>query len=216
MPESSDYLVEKLQLLGRAKEDQYYRKLNRDLIERLHSEENHERDYKEVLRRQFSRVLVAVDFSSYSRKALEYAGVLAEGFGSSIIAVHVLDTEMLEARAKVRFEESPFVPEYVVKIEDDALELLINEAREAAYASLARFAPARLAKYAPELRVLMGKAFERLVETAERDSCDLIVMGTHGRTGWSRLVAGSIAERVVRLAPCPVLTVKDKVLEDDS
>lgn len=216
MAEPSDYLVEKLQLLGRAKEDQHYRKLNKDLIERLRAEEIGDREYKEVLRAQFAKVLVAVDFSSYSKKALQYAAALAEGFGSSVIAVHVLDTEILEAHAKVRYEESPFVPEYVVKIEDEALESLINEAREAAYESLARFVPARLANYALELRVLMGKAFERLVETAERDECDLIVLGTHGRTGWSRLVAGSIAERVVRLAPCPVLTVKDKAMQGGS
>ncbi len=209
MPEPSDYLVDKLRLLGRAKEDQYYRKLNQALVEQLHEQENGG-DHKETLRAQFSKVLVAVDFSSYSRKALQYAGALAEGLGANVIVVHVIDTEMLEASVKVRYEESPFVPEYVVKVEDDALTALINEEREAAYESLARFIPAQLAKTAPELRVLMGKAFERLVETAQDDHCDLIIMGTHGRTGWSRLVAGSIAERVVRLAPCPVLTVKDK------
>jgi Universal stress protein family len=58
--------------------------------------------------------------------------------------------------------------------------------------------------------------FERILETAVREEIALIIMGTHGRTGLSRVVMGSIAERVTRLAPCPVLTVKATTAEEES
>lgn len=216
MSDPSDDLVERLRLLGRANEEGYFRKLDQSVIERLEGQAIEARESEQALRAQLSKLLVAVDFSPYSKTALQYAAALATGFGSSVTAIHVIDTELLEARAKVRYEETPFVPDYVVMIEEDALERLIHEEREGAYKALAEFIPAQLVKHELELRVLMGKVFERIVETAEREHWDLIVMGTHGRTGWSRLVAGSIAERVVRLAPCPVLTVKDKTVEGGS
>jgi nucleotide-binding universal stress UspA family protein len=62
--------------------------------------------------------------------------------------------------------------------------------------------------YTIELRGLVGQLFERMLETAVQEHVALIVLGTHGRTGLAHLMMGSVAERVVRLAPCPVLTVK--------
>ena len=55
---------------------------------------------------------------------------------------------------------------------------------------------------------MFGQPFQRIVETAVAEDAGLIVMGTHGRTGLERIAVGSVAERVIRLAPCPVLTVK--------
>jgi nucleotide-binding universal stress UspA family protein len=54
----------------------------------------------------------------------------------------------------------------------------------------------------------MGSPFRKIIETAEAEHVDLIVMATHGRTGLSHLVMGSVAERVIRTAPCPVLTIR--------
>jgi nucleotide-binding universal stress UspA family protein len=64
------------------------------------------------------------------------------------------------------------------------------------------------------LRVWAGHPFERILETAVREQVALIVLGTHGRTGLAHAIMGSVAERVVRLAPCPVLTVKTSTVED--
>ncbi len=64
--------------------------------------------------------------------------------------------------------------------------------------------------------MVVGRPFERIVETAVHEHVDLIVMGTHGRSGIAHLALGSIAERIVRLAPCPVLTVKDPSPETES
>ena len=62
--------------------------------------------------------------------------------------------------------------------------------------------------------MVVGHAFERIVETAVREKVALIVLGTHGRTGLAHAIMGSVAERVVRLAPCPVLTVKTAAVEE--
>jgi universal stress protein A len=61
--------------------------------------------------------------------------------------------------------------------------------------------------------VVVGVPYETILETAEAEKVDLIVMATHGRTGLSHLVLGSVAERIVRLAPCPVLTVRATALQ---
>ena len=63
---------------------------------------------------------------------------------------------------------------------------------------------------------MFGQPFQRIVETAVAEDAGLIVMGTHGRTGLERVAVGSVAERVIRLAPCPVLTVKAAASESGS
>jgi nucleotide-binding universal stress UspA family protein len=73
-----------------------------------------------------------------------------------------------------------------------------------------------LAQYPVELRVVAGHPFERILEVAVREQVALIVLGTHGRTGLAHAIMGSVAERVVRLAPCPVLTVKGATVAEKS
>jgi nucleotide-binding universal stress UspA family protein len=85
---------------------------------------------------------------------------------------------------------------------------VITDQREQAYKTLTEFLPPRLARYPVELRVIVGHPFERIVETAVHEKVGLIIMGTHGRTGLSHMATGSVAERVIRMAPCPVMTVK--------
>jgi nucleotide-binding universal stress UspA family protein len=89
---------------------------------------------------------------------------------------------------------------------DDAEDVIID-LREQAYTALQAFLPTQIAHHAVELRVLVGQPFERILETAGDEKVSLIVLGTHGRTGLAHTIMGSVAERVVRLAPCPVLTV---------
>jgi nucleotide-binding universal stress UspA family protein len=90
---------------------------------------------------------------------------------------------------------------------------VVSDLREQAYTALQACVPAQLARHPVELRVLIGHPFERILETAVRDQVALIVLGTHGRTGLAHAIMGSVAERVVRLAPCPVLTVKTATAE---
>lgn len=210
MPGEADFLVEKLELVGRAKEDLYFRKLDQALIRKMREKAAEEAEEAKRLETLFAKVLVAVDFSPFCRKALEYASSIADRFGSGIIALHVIDQNVVKVRMSERHPERPFLLAGPSDVREEELELVIAEQREKAYVELQRFLPTRLAEHSLEMRVLVGHPHDRILETADKEAIDLIVMGTHGRTGLSRWVAGSIAERVVRLAPCGVLTVKDK------
>jgi nucleotide-binding universal stress UspA family protein len=131
------------------------------------------------------KILVAVDGSECSRAALEFAGKLANGLGASLDVITV--------------------------VEDRAGARVNHEGTEAAAAreELHRFVQTvRLDGSAISESLAFGKAMEGIVSKAEREGCDLIVLGTHGRTGRPRSLAGSVAESVVRTASCPVVTVR--------
>ena len=136
-----------------------------------------------------TRILVPTDFSETSDAALEYARVLARRFGASLHLLHVVD--------------DPFVTEGL------AAEAYITEAPTIRTAMLEE-ARARLAHRAAgctTTEAIFGRGAVTIVEYAQQVGTDLIVMGTHGRTGLAHLFLGSVAERVVRTAPCAVLTV---------
>jgi len=212
MPDETDHFVKKMELVGRAKEDQYFRKLDEELTEKLRrkADEESRAQAREAERRRgsFAKILVAVDFSPCSRRALEYAGELATRFDSAIIVLHVIDEDAVKVRLSERHPERPFLLVESSDIPAEGLESLLEEQREKAYDAVESFLPPSLAEHPLEMRVLVGHPFERIVETADNEHVGLVVMGTHGRRGVSRWLAGSIAERVMRQAPCPVLTVK--------
>jgi nucleotide-binding universal stress UspA family protein len=131
------------------------------------------------------KILVAVDGSECSRAALEFAGKLALGLAARVDVITVLDGHS-GARADRQGPEAA-----------------------AARDELRRFVQSvRLDGLALGEELEFGNAMEGIVSKAERDNYDLIVLGTHGRTGRPRSLAGSVAESVVRTASCPVLTVR--------
>lgn len=226
MASGKDYFGEKMRLLERAQEDTYFRKLDRELIDKMRQQAAAQ-EAKEAVdegrpESTFSPILVPVDFSPYAMRALEKAGDLAERFGASIIALHIIHSEMgVQALAK-RLGKSVVVPTVngesreAADLADGDVETVLDHQRKQAYEALQAFVPPRLANYPLELRVLFGRPFERIVETAVKEEVDLVVMGTHGRTGLAHIALGSIAERVVRLAPCSVMTVKAATPESES
>jgi nucleotide-binding universal stress UspA family protein len=144
-----------------------------------------------------SRILVPIDFSTHSEQALVYAGRLAARLGASIQLLHVVDDPFLAGA---------WSPEVFVADPSDVL----AELRRGAAAHLAELAERLSVSGAPvHTAVLTGHPARTIVEYTEREGIDLIVMGTHGRTGLSHALLGSVAERVVRRAPCAVLTLKD-------
>jgi len=213
MAENKDYLGETLRLVERAREDAYFRQIDQARLATMRAEaakETAEAEDASRLGRLFTPILIPVDFSPYATQALLTAADIAERFASSLIVLHVVARHMgrraveqyLERQGKpVRPWEGPELPH-------EEIETILIDHREQVYQTLQAFVPPRLATYPVELRVVIGNPFERIIETAVHEQVALIVMGTHGRTGLSRLVVGSVAERVVRLAPCPVLTVK--------
>jgi nucleotide-binding universal stress UspA family protein len=142
---------------------------------------------------RITRMLVPMDFSAYSDKAFEYAVALAQQTGASM---HLLHAVTPLATVGVGGEMNIPMPELTDQMVADARTLLHGYSEKT---------PAGIAA---TVSVVVGSPAMTIADAASQHNCDLIVMGTHGRTGLAHLVMGSVAERVTRLAPCPVLTVR--------
>ena len=147
---------------------------------------------------RLKRILVPIDFSDHSVKALRYAVRFAEQFGAALVLVHVAEP--------VRYPESIIIPPAM----EEANRELVKRTRAALAKFAAKEVPPRLAC---QSLVRLGPAYEEIAAAARETDADLIVIATHGHTGLKHLVLGSTAERVVRHAPCPVLTVRERERE---
>ncbi len=144
--------------------------------------------------KRFEKILLPVDFSEYSEIACEYALTLAKTFNSSVQVLHVIN-EPVDLRGF-----------YVPHISFEQLE---KEIETGAVRMLESFCQERLKEFeAFETIVVTGVPYEEIIRVASEKESSLIVIGTHGRTGLDHLIFGSTAERVVRSAPCPVMTVR--------
>jgi nucleotide-binding universal stress UspA family protein len=142
------------------------------------------------------KILVPVDFSACSRQALEHALSISELTSASVDLLHVWEPPHFEGHA----------PRLTVEGEPTSLsEYAVNVARAEMSNFLTGLPPEVLTHVSQIYDV--GAPRERVLERA-RHGYDLIVMGTHGRTGRQHALAGSVAESTIRLAPCPVLTVR--------
>ena len=144
----------------------------------------------------FKRILVPIDFSPPSDAALEYARSVAASYGASLHLLHVAEDPY-----RAFYSAEVFVPE----IEGLREEILIDTEKRLKE----RLRPADLTDFQATADSVIGTPAGSIVEYAGGHDIDLIVMGTHGRGGMSHLLMGSVAERVVRTAPCPVLTVRE-------
>ena len=213
MAEDKDYFGEKLRLVERARENAYFRKVDQALIAQMRQHDRAEAPAA-APPALFPSILVPVDFSPYAANAVRYALDIAGHYASSIIVVHVISRETTTQAVSHRlgYRDLPFFgplqPQSPLEVPQAVAEEVVIDLREQAYTALQAFLPPQMASHTVELRVLVGQPFERILETAVQEKVALIVLGTHGRTGLAHLVLGSVAERVVRLAPCPVLTVK--------
>jgi nucleotide-binding universal stress UspA family protein len=137
------------------------------------------------------RILVPHDFSDSAERALSYALTFAQKFGGRVTVVHAYEIPTLGAS------------ESLVA----SLEFAEEVAREAGKTLAGIANRARKSNLEVETVLRRGTAWVEINAVAEQMKADLIVMGTHGRKGVSRFLLGSVAEKVVRTAPCPVLTV---------
>ena len=138
------------------------------------------------------RIVVPVDFSRPSLKALEYAIEFGRQHKAELIVVYVIEP--------MNYAVPRLLPEPTA---------LLEEQRKVAAKSLSHL-EARIKKRYPNCRteVHFGVVYQRIIELAKSLKADLIVIATHGRTGLSHMMIGSVAEKVVRKAPCSVLVVK--------
>jgi len=146
------------------------------------------------------RILVPVDFSDACRTVLDYGVDIARDRGAEVVLVHVVGLPV-----------APFDPAYGVAA-DPRMLLDLQSAAERGLADLAAKAAER-SGLAVRTKVLTGAPSREIVREAREGSYDLVVIGTHGRTGFRHVFLGSVAENVVRLAPCPVVTVRLKGFE---
>ncbi|HYQ02634.1 MAG TPA: universal stress protein [Polyangiaceae bacterium] len=139
----------------------------------------------------FERILVASDFSDSSQRALELALGIAEKFGAELTLMHSWEAPDYSYAAGLYLSTDVVAP-----IENAAIARLEE-------------ASAELKQRFPAAKSLLrsGSAWEEVLAAAKEIKADLIVMGTHGRRGIERALLGSVAEKVVRLSPVPVLTV---------
>jgi nucleotide-binding universal stress UspA family protein len=149
-----------------------------------------------AMRDNITNILVPVDFSPHAELALRYATTLARRLGAGVGLVHVVEDPFLTG-AWISEIYVPNVPELLT-------DLIAGAERHLAVLKESAAAEGVTARTA----VITGRPAEAIVEHAEAGGFDLIVMGTHGRTGLAHVMMGSVAERVVRKAPCPVLTVR--------
>lgn len=146
-------------------------------------------------------ILVPTDFSDPSMRALDYAVALAKPFKAQLTLLYVVEPITYASPADLYAGVASQLGE------------LITEQRRSSRKKLSEM-QASLAKKGVAVQAVMreGLAHQEIVETAKKLKVDLILLATHGRTGLSHLLMGSVAERVVRTAPCPVLSLRGDVL----
>src|SRR5262245_57422162 len=137
------------------------------------------------------KILVPHDFSDTSEAAVRYAIALAHNFGAQLYLLHVSD--------KAKFEMATEFPLGL----DGTLEDAVRERL------LKILTPREQIEFKPAFEFRSGSPASEIVKYAKEADVDLIVMGTHGRGVVAHVVLGSVAEKVVRTAPCPVLTVRN-------
>lgn len=138
-------------------------------------------------------LLHPTDFSENSRLALDWALAWVQQFGTRLIVLHV-------------------APEFVAvyQLKQEEVERLSTHMQQIAEAEMRQVWQERDDEVDYELVVIIGAPAQKILRVTTERQVDLIVIGTHGRTGLSHLLLGSVAEQVVRLAPCPVLTVRSQ------
>jgi len=144
--------------------------------------------FKSMAAFALKRILVPVDFSECSNKALGYAIPFAKQFGAEVTLIHALSY--------------PFEAAEVAAAEAEAMQAARRELNSLL---------TKIGGVIPSQGIIrMGNPADEIVETAREFGADLIVMSTHGRAGLAHMLLGSTTEHVVRHAPCPVLVVREK------
>jgi nucleotide-binding universal stress UspA family protein len=137
-----------------------------------------------------SKILVPSDFSSASSNAFRYALRFGQRFHAELLLIHILEPEFQSARGASAFSQE---------------ELSLAEKNLRAWAD-----SARTTGVTAKMTVRKGLPAHEITEAAKEYEVDLVIMATHGHTGWKHFCIGSTAEKVVRAAPCPVLVVREK------
>ncbi len=146
---------------------------------------------------KINKVLVPIDFSDYSKSALRYAITFAKQFKAELILVYVVEPII-------------YPPDF--SIGQIAIPTVNTEWDERAREELNKLAKNEIpAELKSKTIIKTGKPFVEIIDTASEEDVDIIIIATHGHSGVEHILFGSTAEKVVRKAPCPVLTLREPV-----
>ncbi len=146
---------------------------------------------------QIKKIMVPIDFSDYSKKALEYATEFAQKMNSKIYLIYVFEPMIYPTD----FSFGEVIP---ISHQEDLAEKAKSELKLLAESNISD-------KVDWEIIIKTGRPFSQINETAREIDADLIIIATHGHTGVEHIFFGSTAEKVVRKAPCPVLTLREPI-----
>ena len=148
---------------------------------------------------KFENILVPFDGSEYSIKALEYGAIMAKGFKSKLIALYVIPSS-------IRYNL------FLNKEENSKINSPFNQIIQVSYIEAHNWLKDMTKKInieiVTEVIIADESIFSEIIEFAERENKDLIIMGTRGRTGFKKLLLGSVASGVINFAHCPVLVIR--------
>jgi nucleotide-binding universal stress UspA family protein len=151
--------------------------------------------------RRITKILVPTDLSELSLASIDYARSLANVYGARVFLLHAVDV----------------VPVVSFPTIDFTLETSLQDEAEKGKEILENFASRFLGDVEQVTAVVRrGFAYEEIMRFVDEEGIDLIVMATHGRTGLPHIIMGSVAERVVRHSPVPVLTIKPPKVQEQS
>jgi universal stress protein A len=142
---------------------------------------------------KLKNILCPIDHSDCSKEALKYAVSFAMKDEAKLYLLHVIDIRSFDESMEVMDVQMPDDEETIKKLKTKLLECVPEEIRS---------------DMQIEALVVRGVPFAEIISIAKKNKADMIVMGTHGRTGLAHIMIGSVSEKVVRKAHCPVLTVR--------
>ena len=147
---------------------------------------------------KFKNILVPLDGSEYSIKALDYASIMAKGFNSKLIALYVVPSS-------IRYN-------LFLNKENAEINFPFNQIIQVSYIEAQKWlrdiTKKRDIEIVTEVIIAEESIVSEIIEFAEREKIDLIIMGTRGRTGFKKILLGSVASGVVNFAHCPVLVIR--------
>ncbi len=139
------------------------------------------------------KILCAVDFSEHSKEVAQHAKLLATSLGSDIVCVYV----------------APSLSQYVgFKVPVSSIEGVVDDIVSGAEETMKEFVAEHFSGVSATGKILVGYAAEEVLDCALAEKAGMIVMGTHGRKGIDRMLFGSVAEKIVKSAKCPVVTIR--------
>ncbi len=150
----------------------------------------------------FKNILVPTDFSEAANEALDYALSLAKIFQSKLYLLHVYEP-------MVFYTDSPMGMPDVMELEQ-SIRTSSEQSLRHIHEKLIKMRAGEFGDIQVETLLLQGKPFVEIIKTAREKNADLIILSTHGRSGLEHILLGSVAEKVVRKSPCPVLTIRAK------